>query len=209
VVLSLTGPVSGRDPPHCLAARSARGTAQGRLRHGGTMTAMSSPGSRRFPWPLPVFRSRLSDPPPHRRLSARHAASARCSLSTTAGPTPKRSASRPGSQSHRPHHPPTPQGSYTGQGGISAWAAQMTTSVTTERDRTIVRARARSRRSARTSARSRSWQGPPKWNIRCCRGPRRILRVVSPLSVRGMTWFRDRRSGIGKDHGEVMGAVAC
>ena len=65
-------------------------------------------------------------------------------------PTPKRSASGPGSQSHRPRHPPMPQGTLPAEGGLSVWAAQMT-SVATERDRAMVRARARSRRSARVS----------------------------------------------------------
>ena len=44
---------------------------------------------------------------------------------------------------------------------------------------------------------------PPRWNIRCGRGPGRSAQVAS-LAGDG-----DGCSGIGEDHGNVMGAVSC
>ena len=142
------GQSQARDPHALLACREERVWPCARpLRHGGTMKAMSSPGSRRFP--VAVTRIPVTPCQIRRRTAAcGQAASARCSLSTTAEPTPQRPASRPGSQSHRPHNPPTLQRTLPAEGGLSAWAAQMT-SVATERDRAMVRARARSRRYER------------------------------------------------------------
>src|SRR5690348_1017578 len=145
-VPTLTGLVSRGDPPAlpCMPRGvhvALRKATPARWHHEGDEQP-------RFP-PLPRTVTRLPVTPgqilPPHRCGTGQAIPVRCSPGTAAGPTPQRSASRPGGQSHRPHHPPTPQGTLPTDGGPSALAAQMT-SVATERDPAMMRARARSRR---------------------------------------------------------------
>ena len=49
MVLTLTGPLSGRDPYALPGREECVWHCARPLRHGGSMKAMSSPGSRRFP----------------------------------------------------------------------------------------------------------------------------------------------------------------
>jgi len=91
----------------------------------------------------------LSDPPG--TVAHRPGSLSEVLTSTTAGPTSQRSAFRPVAsptdRTIRPHR----RALYRPRAAFSAWAAQMT-SVATERDPAMVRARAQSRRSARGAA---------------------------------------------------------
>jgi len=81
------------------------------------MKAMSSPGSRRFP--VAVTRIPVTPCQIRRRTAAcRPGSLSEVLTEHYREPTSQRSASRPGSQSHRPHHPPTPQRTLPAEGGL-------------------------------------------------------------------------------------------
>jgi hypothetical protein len=140
VALSLTGPISSRDPHALLCmppgARVAlRKATLARRHHEGDEQPSFPPlpGDR-----YPSSGHALSDPPPA-PLRIGQAAPVRCSPSTTAGPP--RSArlpvpvASPTDRTIRPHR----RAHYRPRAAFSAWAAQIT-SVATERDPAMVRA---------------------------------------------------------------------
>jgi hypothetical protein len=139
------GPVSSRDPHAPLCREECVWHCARPLRHGGTMKAMSSPGSRRFPVTvtrLPVTPCQIR----HRTVVYRPGSLREVLTEHYRRATTKRSASRP----RWPVPQTTPSADAAGavlpaEGGLSAWAAQMT-SVATERDPAMVLARAQSRR---------------------------------------------------------------